>query len=201
MAVRETEGGIRLSCRPGAPLQTCGEFVFLIDSTNVDITSFLGNRQAGVYVYPELKFAPDNVFPFFNTCNFTGYIYHFRHHLTTQIYDLRGRLILDVQDNKWQLFRNAAGKFNYDTNGPEVYDKEGRIAFHLNFVNGDLQSLFYEGIIPCGSSTLSYYTFNFNFSMPFGTPALNAAFDHLYDSVPLHPLFRYTGKDWQHSRL
>lgn len=37
--------------------------------------------------------------------------------------------------------------------------------------------------------------------MPYKTPAQRAWFDHLYDSIPIQPMFRYTGKDWQHSRL
>ncbi|HXD79617.1 MAG TPA: hypothetical protein VN616_17495 [Puia sp.] len=192
----------RKRCKIGSPLESCGEFVFLIDSTDAVITGVLGDRGGGFWNYGEFVVAPDGVFPLFNVCNFSAYIYHLRYHLTMKIYDLRGRLIFAVNDNKWQVYRNAAGKFNYDDKGFEVYDKENRIAFNLNLVDFGQQFMYFQGIIPCSSSSLAYYnrTYTF-FTVPYGTPALNAAFDHLYDSIPIQPLFRYTGRDWQHSRL
>lgn len=189
-------------CKPGGQLATSGEFDFTVDSTNQFIIAFLGQGGFGFMNYAELVYAPDHVFGMASACNFNEYIYHFKYHISTEIRDLQGRLIFSIDDNKWQVFRNAAGKFNYDDNGFEVYDKEGRIAFNFNFVNGYSQSSYFQAIIPCTDTTLGYFPHDYVFTnLRYGTRELNRVFDSIYDARPIKPLFRYTGKDWQHSRL
>lgn len=194
--------------KPGMPLETSGVFDFPIDSTlpgNTQIYVFLGGRHNDPYNLTELFFS--SYLPLYSICNMTIYISDFKYFITAKVYDLQGNLLFEIQDNTWRVYRNAIHKFNYDDNGLEVIDKEGRIAISIDFGG----TLYVQGIIPCTSTSLGYYLlpeFSPNFkegvfemNIPYGTPELNKAFDHLYDSLPIKPMFRYVGKDWQHARI
>ena len=191
-------------CKPGTALATSGEFDFIVDTGNLFLADILSDHGFGTYNYSELTFNPDNYYYMVTECNLTTYIYHFKRYIDAEIRDLHGNLLLEFRKSKWQVFRNAIGKFNYDDNGLEVYDKEGRIAFNMNFVDGGSQFTFFNGIIPCTSTRLGYFSYSssvFSTNMPYGTPKLNHEFDSLYRARPIKPIFRYTGRDWQHSRL
>jgi len=121
--------------------------------------------------YAEFVYAPNSIFPMATACNCNEYIYQFKYHISTEVRDLHGNLILSIDDNKWQVHRIAAGKYNYDDNGFEVYDKEGRIAFNLNFtISSGTQWSFFRGIIPCTATQLGYYPDHYFFAnLPYGT--------------------------------
>lgn len=187
--------------KPGTPLETSGVFNFSIHPENQLIIAILGSHRSGFYPFAELKHTPNHIFPLDYVCDLTVYIQQLTYHVTTDVKDLHSRLLLRVLDNKWRVFRDSVGKYNYDDKGFEVYDKDGHIAFNVNLVDGSTQKIYINGIIPCTSTSLGYYSPSFASDVPFGTPALDKAFDHLYDSLPIRPLFRYTGKNWQHARL
>jgi len=204
-AARSGHGG----CFPGQPLATSGEFSFPIDpslSNAAEAVVVLGGGNNGEYNLDELR---DHIKRgLAGACEpgshvLDTYILDLKYFITTTIYDLQGNLIFQAQDNKWQVFKNAAGKYNYDDHGFEVYDKFGQIALSIDFrVYRIAPALFINGITPCSDSILWYYSPHEIFRrIPYGTKRLNRAFDLLYDSVPIAPLFRYTGKDWQHARL
>ncbi|HTI08245.1 MAG TPA: hypothetical protein VL832_06800 [Puia sp.] len=162
---------------------------------------FLGSLANGEFNLDELRDSIKRTFA--GTCNLTTYVVNLKYFITATIYDLHGNLIFLVQDNKWQIFKNSIRKYNYDDNGFEVFDKDGRIAMSIDFRTFRIApALYVKGIIPCTSSSLTYYSpEDFFLNVAYGTRELNRAFDNLYNSYPIQPLFRYTGNDWQHARL
>jgi len=196
-------------CAPGQPLATSGEFYWPIDPTlpnYAEAVVVLGGANNGEYDLIELR---DHIkrglagacYP--RSQVMTTYILDLKYFITASIYDLHGNLLFQAQDNKWQVFKNAAGRYNYDDNGFELYDKSGQIALSIDFkVYRVAPALFINGITPCDDSILYYYSPHEIFSnIPYGTRQLDREFGHLYNSAPIAPLFRYTGKDWQHARL
>jgi hypothetical protein len=194
--------------RPGMPMETSGVFDFPIDSTlpgYTQIYAFLGGRSSDPYNLTELFYS--NYLSLFNICNMTIYVSDFKYFITATVNDLQGNLLIQIQDNAWHVNRNAIHKFNYDDNGLEVIDREGHVAISIDFGG----TIYVQGIIPCTSTSLGYYVLPefsptytegvFQLNIPYGTPELNKDFEHLYDSLPIKPMFRYVGRDWQHSRL
>jgi hypothetical protein len=212
--VSDTKKGGGAHFCAGAPLRLSGEFNFPLDSSrpNLGIVNiYLGPFPIGQYNYFELRFPGKRTFSG-DVCNLTAYEESWQFHVTTTVSDLKGNILFQMQDNRWQINRRAVRKYNYDDHGIEVFDHDGRIAFSMDFRPNPLEynipALYFQGIYPCTDSTLRYIEDNPNdrgffniWHVQYGTPALNRQFDHLYDSLPVLPMFRYTGKDWQHSRL
>jgi hypothetical protein len=192
------------NCFPGQPLAASGEFSWPIDpslSNAAEAVVVLGGGNNGEYNLDELRDHRKRGLA--GGCHLDTYILDLKYFITASIYDLHGNLMFQSQDNKWQVFKNAIGKYNYDDHGFELYDKAGRIALSIDFrVFRIAPALYINGIMPCTDSTLFYYSPHEIFwNLPYGTKQLDRAFDRLYDSVPIMPMFRYTGRDWQHSRL
>ena len=195
----------RYACfKHGAQLEVKGVFDFPVDSTGSVFSGYLGGRAFGMYNW--LEFLISNPpFGTFDVCNLSAEIVDKKFVLNATIYDMHGRLLFEVHDNKWRVYPEAVRKYNYDSNGFEIYDKENRIAISID-ANPPWHtgSLFVQGIVPCTSTGLGFFSkawATYDTDIPYGTPALNKAFDHYYDSLAIQPLFRYTGKDWQHARL
>lgn len=190
--------------RHGRELATSGTFNFPIDSSvtnSAELVSLLGSMMFGFYDVP--LSIRSYLHPMDTECNFNVKIYQYNFLVSANVYDLHGDLVFQVNDNKWRIFRDDVRKYNYDAKGFEVYDKSDQIVMSIDFrpILGE-PAVVVQAVLPCTASILGYYpSTNFLSNIPYGTPALNRAFDHLYDSIPIQPMFRYTGKDWQHSRL
>ncbi|WP_431216916.1 hypothetical protein ACQ86N_21605 [Puia sp. P3] len=192
------------SCFPGQALETSGEFYWPIDSTlpnYAQVVVFMGNGPNGQYNLDELRDRKRRGLA--GTCDLEFYTQNLQYFVTASIKDLYGNLMVQIQDNKWKVFRNAILKYNYDSLGFELYDKAGRIALSIDVRKFGIGPAVYSSVIsPCTDTTLSYYApTDFYYRILYGTRELNRAFDQLYRSDPIPPLFRYTGKDWQHARL
>lgn len=194
----------RICDRHGAPLETCGVFEFPIDSTlngGTIVTTFLGLRSFGDYNLAEFYYSR-GPFGGFTVCNLRAYILNWNFYVTGSIYDLKGNLVFEVQDNHWKVYRDAVRKFNYDSKGFEAYSKDGRIAISIDLNARSIASLWVRALVPCSSTTLGYFPdaeyFN---NFPYGTPESDSVLNNLMIQYPISPMFRYTGRDWQHARL
>lgn len=182
-----------------------GQFHFPIDSTLSNATiivALLGNKELGQYNFSEIKnHQTQQLYP---GCNLQMYIANLQYFISASIHDLNDNLILEIKDNKWRIYPNAVSKYNYDAKGFEVFDKTGRIALSIDFRLGNQHSkttptLYVQGVIPCKEHVLGFFqtsTFlpDFNYSSP-------ADARQLYDSLPIKPMFRYLGNNWQGDRL
>jgi len=202
-AAKTTALSRRARCIPGQALATFGEFYWPIDSTQsnaVQIVVYLG-YNADAFNLGELRDRRRRLLA--SVCNLEFYTQDLQYFVSGSIYDLYGNLMFQVQDNKWKIIRNSILKYNYDDNGFELYDKAGRIALRIDVRSPNYGPKIYCSVIsPCTSTTLIYCApLNFYLNVPYGTKALDRAFEQLYQSDPIPALFRYTGKDWQHARL
>jgi hypothetical protein len=62
-----------------------------------------------------------------------------------EVFDLDGKLIAKIDGDKWRLFSNYVGAFNYDAKGFELLDSRGNVAVNLNIGPDDsivIQGLF-----------------------------------------------------------
>lgn len=186
-------------------LATCGVFDFPFGplvSPATDVSVNLGDRQYGTYTYAEILIHPMQ--EFYTVPNLHLYTSDFKFFLSASIKDLNGNMLVEIKDNKWMIYKKNVGKYNYDTNGFEVYDKAGHISLSLDFkpANQSATSLTVQGVIPLTSNTLHYYkTYRFFPDFQFGTPELNQAFDEIYFGLPITPIFRYEGSGWRGARL
>jgi hypothetical protein len=191
------------NCFPGQALATSGEFYWPIDSTQsnaVQIVVYLAH-YSDAYNLGELRDRKRRFLA--SVCNLEFYTENLQYFVNGSLYDLHGNIMFQVQDNKWKIFRNTILRYNYDANGFELYDKAGRIALSINLRDLNYGPIIYCRVIsPCTSTTLEYSSPNFFYTdIPYGTKQSDHAFDSLYHSDPILPLFRYTGRDWQHARL
>ena len=66
--------------------------------------------------------------------------------ISLKVFDLKGNLIAEVENNFWRPNRNFTGKFNYDDRGFEVIDNQGNIAVNIEFVGNN--QIVINGIFP-----------------------------------------------------
>ena len=206
-----SQGGEQLSKggKTSTQLAICGVFDLPIPP-NLDngttIEASLGIIPYGTYAYAELLVNPSVIEGFFSTPVLEAYTVNFKYFFSASIKDLKGNPLVDIKDNKWFVYIENVGKYNYDANGFEVYDKAGHISLSFDFMPGTrIVNLRVQGVVPISSSTLEYYAYNFpdpnQNEFQYGTPALNKFFEYIYTTVPIQPIFRYSGPGWQHARL
>jgi hypothetical protein len=190
-------------------LAICGVFDLPIPP-NLDrgttIEASLGIVPYGTYTYAELLSSSSSIQGFFSSPVLEAYTTDLKYFISASIQDLKGNPLVVIKDNKWFVYIENVGKYNYDANGFEVYDKAGDISFSFNFIQAkELINLIVQGVIPTSSSTLEYYALNFPYpnqtEFQYGTPALDKAFQYIYNTIPIKPIFRYSGSGWQHARL
>ena len=171
------------------------------------IEASLGLVPYGTYAYAELLTTPSAIEGFFSTPVLEAYEANFKYFISASIKDLKGNPIVDIKDNKWFVYIENVGKYNYDANGFEVYDKAGHISLSFDFIQGEYTvNLLVQGVVPISSSTLEYYALATRGQVglveyQYGTPALDKAFQYFYNAIPIKPIFRYSGPGWQHARL
>jgi hypothetical protein len=166
------------------------------------IAASLGYREYGTYTYAELLSNPSQ--GFFSSPVLEAHTADFKYFISASIKDLKGNPLVEIKDNKWFVYIENVGKYNYDATGFEVFDKAGHISLSFGFTyRAGLVNLEVQGVIPTSGSTLEYYALAAPSLIDFqyGTPALNKAFQDIYDIVPIKPIFRYQGSGWQHARL
>ena len=187
-------------------LAVCGVFNLPVDPTQGSSTTIiaeLGFKVSGLYEYAELLANPANRV-FFLVPDAEASTEDLKYFISASVNDLKGRPLVMIKDNKWFVYLENVGKYNYDANGLEVYDKAGHISLSLNFiVAGGYNDLVVQGVIPDTDSTLEYYTYTENHYVDFKyrTPAEYQFFQYIYTTTPIQPIFRYTGPGWQHARL
>ena len=186
-------------------LAVCGTLDLPIDSTLTNaaiVSAYLGQVPWGTYDIPEL--GPTRTLGFFGSSamEITSIGWHFN--ISATVKDLKGNLLVQIMDNKWFVYINNVGKYNYDDKGLEVFDKQGHISLSVDSKppNSLSTSMTVEGIVPLADSTVAYYNSNrVVLPFPYGTPEENAFIDLYYQTFPIQPLFRYTGPNWQHARV
>jgi hypothetical protein len=199
------KGGASLS----KVLYPCGVLSLPIDSSfgpGTLVAAYLGFRALGLYNLLELS--GYSRIAFFVDSNVQIYSVHYNYFISTNIRDLKGNLLVQINDNKWFIYTKAVGKYNYDAKGLEVFDKEGHIALSIDSkpytsTGSYPTTLNVQGVIARTNNTVTLYELDryLPVDYPYGTSALNKAFNHVYDSIPITPLFRYSGANWQHARV
>lgn len=129
-----------------------------------------------------------------------------------EIYDLDGNLIAEIENNRWRINRNFIGKFNYDEEGVEIIDNQGKIVFSLNIVDSvsiRVQGIFIDRYFHRGVLIAGYLKNEF---FPIKTPeniaeilkkknlSYENALKEAIERVEFRQLFEYTGNDWLHKR-
>ena len=188
-------------------LAPCGTLTLPIDTVQkypIDIIVFIG-IAIGQETIPEMRYHDSTNFS--NDPSLQINALHWYFSVNATVKDLNGNTLMQMMDNKWYVYTNNVGKYNYDAKGLEIFDKQGHIAFSIDSKNpvgeGD-PSLTIQGLFPSPDGTVVIAELTesgHNLILPYGTPELNAAFDSVYFQSPIQPLFRYTGPNWQHARL
>jgi hypothetical protein len=187
--------------------EVTGEFNFPVDSSfgnGTKVSSIASEWNGGQYNLIELR---NNRMPFFNHARFNVYVANYKFIISGKIYDLNDNLIVEIEDNKWRLNKNAASKFNYDSAGFEVFDNSGRVAINVNFrklgnprkSSGILLEI--QGILQMDNDEVTLLVnHQTHQTLPYGTREENKKIYHIYDLHPIKPLFKYTGAKWRHVR-
>ena len=131
--------------------------------------------------------------------------------ISMKVYDLRGNLIAEIEDNKWRPNKNFSGKYNYDKKGFEVINNQGNIAASFDIVGPNTIKV--QGIFPYIEQQRILILGNNGFTYPpFGSKEIEEKVERLtgkkYDdylkeqinAVPIKQIFEYTGSDWLHKR-
>ena len=186
-------------------LAVCGTLDLPIDSTLTPaalVVAYLGIQPFGNYDIPELVFNPN--LPFFSSSAIQIVAAGWRFSVNASIKDLKGNLLVQIMDNKWYVYTDHVGKYNYDAKGLEIFDKQGHISLSIDSKPSTrlLTSMTVQGVIPIGNNSVEFYNSNMYFPpFSYGTPELDAVFEQYYQAYPIQPLFRYTGPNWQHARI
>ncbi len=119
--------------------------------------------------------------------------------MSCTIYDLEGKWVAEVENNKWRINKNNTGKFNYDNKGFEVFDNKGRIVMSLDIRKN--KNIILQGVyvspndpqvtIMTPSTSLLLRSTNPSTDQKILTQIKNARFEQL---------FNYTGAFWHSSR-
>jgi len=190
------------------PLAICGTFNFPIDPIQNPwdlISVYLGlQKQLGMYSIQELGTGITLNFLGGPSLDIKAIGYNFV--INANITDLKGNPLIQVMDNKWYIYKNNVGKYNYDAKGMEIYDKLGHIAFSIDArpnAKAAFSTLVYQGISLFSDNTVDYFVYDDRLipEFPYVTPEDKAAFEQFYNAFPIQPMFRYTGPNWQHARL
>jgi hypothetical protein len=186
-------------------LAICGTLSLPIDSTLSPaalVIAFLGQEPFGNYDIPEL--GPTKTMPFFSSSALQIESVGWRFSVSGSIKDLKGNLLVQIMDNKWYVYTNNVGKYNYDARGLEVFDKQGHISLSIDSKPSTMlrTSINVQGVVPMADNTVALYEIDrYFYPFNYGTPELNAVFEQYYQEWPIQPLFRYTGPNWQHARV
>ncbi len=127
--------------------------------------------------------------------------------ISTKVYDINDNLIAEIENNKWHLNKNYAGKFNYDKTGFEVIDNQGNIAMSVDVLASNTVAI--QGIFPIKSALRIFIAGSYGFtSVPYSNPAVDKKilqtegmkyddfFNQKVSDVKMKQLFEYTGKDY-----
>lgn len=186
-----------------------GELIF--NKRFSDITSFIIGGNSFDISLKEIEKGEAKLFKFGDREPISLKVVDNKLLLSMQVFDLKGNLIAEIEDNFWRPNRNFTGKYNYDDKGFEVLDNEDNIAVNINIT--DSGNLEIQGIFPykdsgtimlCGSNGLRTLSFN---NLEFET-IINKKYHMSYDDyfnkcvkeVKIRRLFNYTGNDWLHKR-
>ncbi len=114
-----------------------------------------------------------------------------------EVYDIEGNLIAEIENNNWRPNKNFTGKFNYDDRGFEVIDNKGNVA--INFTVSESNKIIIQGIFQFKEIGKIFLCGNNGFNILDMTNIQN--FNQEIDGINIAKIFRYTGKNWLHSRL
>lgn len=128
-------------------------------------------------------------------------------YVTTKVYDIDNNLIAEIENNKWYLNKNYAGKFNYDKTGFEVIDNKGNIALSIDVLASNKVAI--QGIFPIKSAQRVFIAGKKGFtSIPYSSKVndanilrvaglkYDAFFNKCIQDVEMKKLFQYTGKNY-----
>ena len=145
LACKKLPNELPCGCDPNPPmykkgagpqkLAVCGTLTLPIDTTinyGIDIIVFVGIYNAHETI-PELKIHDST--NFFNDQFMQINSVHWDFSVNATIKDLYGNTLLQMMDNKWYVYSNNVGKYNYDAKGLELFDKQGHIAFSIDSRN------------------------------------------------------------------
>ncbi|MBP6022561.1 hypothetical protein [Ferruginibacter sp.] len=127
--------------------------------------------------------------------------------INTKVYDINDNLIAEIENNKWRLNKNYAGKFNYDKTGFEVIDNKGNIAMSVDVLASNMVAI--QGIFPIKSALRIFIAGSQGVtSVPYSNSAVDKKilqttgkkyddfFNERVSDVKMKQLFEYTGKDY-----
>ncbi len=127
--------------------------------------------------------------------------------INTKVYDINDNLIAEIENNKWRLNKNYAGKFNYDKTGFEVIDNKGNIAMSVDVLTSNTVAI--QGIFPIKSALRIFIAGSHGFTaVPYSNPEVDKKilqttgkkyedfFNQRVSDVKMKQLFEYTGKDY-----
>ena len=130
--------------------------------------------------------------------------------ISMRVFDFKGNLIAEIENNFWRPNKNFTGKFNYDDHGFEVIDNEGNIAVSIDIAG--VNQLEIQGVFPLKDQKLTIFAGQQLRVLSFKNPDIEAkiqAEHHIsYDdylnqilhNLRIRQLFEYTGKNWLHKR-
>ncbi|TWJ02443.1 hypothetical protein JN11_01416 [Mucilaginibacter frigoritolerans] len=130
--------------------------------------------------------------------------------ISMKVFDLKGNLIAEIENNFWRPNRNFTGKFNYDDHGFEVMDNEGNIAVSIDITGTNQLDI--QGVFPIKEQKIIIFAGQQMNILAFKNPDIEAqvqARHHIsYDDylnqilhdLRIRQIFEYTGKNWLHKR-
>jgi hypothetical protein len=194
------------SMTPENELPTEGSFGFPMDNglgNGALISPYLGSRALGLFNFIEVKDKP--LVNMGGSTSIQLSIKNNNYFLNATIHDLDDNLVLEIDDNKWRVFKKAAGKYNFDKNGFELFDNTDRIVLSFDFrkdsQNNNITTLFIQGFTLNPDGSVGFYPSSGFFDPLKLEDPSHTAMRQFVDKTPIQPLFRYSGNHWENARL
>lgn len=119
--------------------------------------------------------------------------------MSCSIYDLDGRWIAEVENNKWRINKNNTGKFNYDSKGFEVFDNKGRIVLSLDIRQN--KNVIMQGVyVSPNNPQVTIMTPTTSHLLRSTNPSTDPIVLMQIKNAKFEQLFNYTGAFWHSSR-
>jgi hypothetical protein len=126
-----------------------------------------------------------------------------------KVFDVKGNLVAEIENNKWRPNKNFAGKYNYDDLAFEVIDNRGNVAISLEYsssiikIKGIFCFLEEKSIVIAGKSTTTFPLYRDDDAFVIRDGKRVNYLDALDISIrdaDIQPIFEYTGKDYLKKR-
>lgn len=114
-------------------------------------------------------------------------------YLNGRIEDIEGKIIMELEDNKWRVNKKFLGKFNFDKKGLEIIDDFGRIIFSIDLSNE--RTIKIRGIALINENSFCIVSDN---------GCLLSKTGNLKTKLNLNPtkkIFKYLGNKWHGVRM